>query len=61
MRELRGMTKTLRHLAEHCQGNDRPHCPIIEDLSSGHQAASDKPAKHSKHRKSDSPRHRQAF
>lgn len=38
MRELRDMTKTLRHLAEHCQGNDRPHCPIIEDLSSGHEA-----------------------
>ncbi|TJV02045.1 MAG: Cu(I)-responsive transcriptional regulator [Mesorhizobium sp.] len=38
MRELRDMSKTLRHLAEHCQGDDRPHCPIIEDLSSGHDA-----------------------
>ncbi|MBN8943394.1 MAG: Cu(I)-responsive transcriptional regulator [Rhizobiales bacterium] len=36
MRELRDMAKTLRHLAEHCQGDDRPHCPIIEELSKGH-------------------------
>ncbi|RUW60684.1 Cu(I)-responsive transcriptional regulator [Mesorhizobium sp. M7A.F.Ca.US.008.03.1.1] len=43
MRELRDMTKTLRHLAEHCKGNDRPHCPIIEDLSSGHEAGLLKP------------------
>lgn len=38
MRELRDMTETLRHLAEHCQGNERPHCPIIEDLSSGQES-----------------------
>jgi MerR family copper efflux transcriptional regulator len=38
MRELRDMSKTLRHLAEHCQGDDRPHCPIIEELSNGHEA-----------------------
>ena len=38
MREIRDMSKTLRHLAEHCHGDDRPHCPIIESLSSGHEA-----------------------
>lgn len=38
MRELRDMSKTLRHLAEHCQGDHRPHCPIIDSLSSGHEA-----------------------
>jgi MerR family copper efflux transcriptional regulator len=43
MRELRDMSKTLRHLAEHCQGDDRPHCPIIEQLSSGHEAGAPKP------------------
>ncbi|MGL4290914.1 MAG: Cu(I)-responsive transcriptional regulator [Phreatobacter sp.] len=45
MRELRDMSKTLRHLADHCQGDARPHCPIIEELSSGHDAAPPKPAK----------------
>lgn len=39
MREIRDMAKTLRHLADHCQGDGRPHCPIIEDLSEGHDAA----------------------
>jgi len=33
MRELREMAATLRHLAENCQGNDRPDCPIIRDLA----------------------------
>ncbi|QCI69461.1 Cu(I)-responsive transcriptional regulator [Phreatobacter stygius] len=45
MRELRDMSKTLRHLAEHCQGDDRPHCPIIEELSKGHAAGPLKPSK----------------
>lgn len=31
--ELQAMTQTLEHLANHCQGNDRPDCPIIEDLA----------------------------
>lgn len=44
MRELRDTSKTLRHLAEHCQGDDRPHCPITEVLSSGHEGPT-KPAK----------------
>jgi len=43
MRELRDMTRTLRHLADHCQGDERPHCPIIDDLSDGHEAAPPKP------------------
>ena len=33
--ELRAMIKTLRHLADACEGNDRPHCPIIDELGSG--------------------------
>lgn len=43
MRELRDMANTLRHLAENCQGDGRPHCPIIEDLSCGHEPAPPKP------------------
>ena len=31
--ELKAMVDTLEHLAEHCHGDHRPECPIIEDLS----------------------------
>ncbi|PSH65542.1 Cu(I)-responsive transcriptional regulator [Phyllobacterium brassicacearum] len=33
MRQLREMANTLRHLATHCHGDDRPDCPIIQDLA----------------------------
>jgi Cu(I)-responsive transcriptional regulator len=36
--ELTEMRDTLAHLAEHCHGDDRPDCPIIESL-----AAADSP------------------
>ena len=29
------MLTTLRQLAEHCHGDERPECPIIEDLAQG--------------------------
>jgi Cu(I)-responsive transcriptional regulator len=29
---LRAMAGSLRHLATHCQGDDRPDCPIIAEL-----------------------------
>ncbi len=31
--QLQAMARTLRHLASHCQGNDRPECPILDDLA----------------------------
>ena len=34
-RELDAMRRTLEHLAASCQGNDRPDCPIIDDLALG--------------------------
>ena len=34
--ELRQMVHTLRHLAEHCRGNQRPQCPIVETLAASH-------------------------
>ena len=34
MAELRGMRATLVQLAENCHGDDRPECPILEDLAS---------------------------
>jgi len=33
VRELQEMASTLRHLAENCSGDSRPHCPIIEELA----------------------------
>lgn len=33
IRELQAMRDTLAHLAEHCHGDDRPDCPILEDLA----------------------------
>jgi Cu(I)-responsive transcriptional regulator len=32
-RQLQAMADTLRHLAEHCHGDRRPECPILEDLA----------------------------
>lgn len=31
---LREMRRTLEHLAQTCHGDDRPDCPIIEELAS---------------------------
>ena len=33
IRELQAMVNTLTHLARHCQGDDRPDCPILENLA----------------------------
>ena len=37
-RELQEMAATLRHLAKHCHGDERPECPIIDGLEGGHDA-----------------------
>lgn len=34
-RELDAMRRTLEHLAECCRGDERPDCPIIDDLAFG--------------------------
>ena len=39
-RELQEMAATLKHLADHCHGDSRPECPIIEGLQSGHDVGS---------------------
>ena len=31
--EMQGMVRTLKHLAHHCHGDDRPECPILDDLA----------------------------
>ena len=33
IREMQAMRRTLVALAEHCHGDDRPDCPILEDLA----------------------------
>jgi Cu(I)-responsive transcriptional regulator len=30
---LQAMQRTLSHLAQHCHGDERPECPILDDLS----------------------------
>jgi Cu(I)-responsive transcriptional regulator len=31
--ELNALHDTLKHLIDHCHGDDRPHCPIINGLA----------------------------
>jgi Cu(I)-responsive transcriptional regulator len=31
--EMTGMRRTLEHLVHGCQGNERPDCPILEELA----------------------------
>ena len=38
--ELEGLKQTLGELAERCHGDDRPDCPILEDLSGVSREAS---------------------
>ena len=33
-REIREMRRSLEVLAEHCHGDNRPDCPILDDLAS---------------------------
>lgn len=33
IREMQAMRETLRHLARRCHGDDRPECPILDDLA----------------------------
>ncbi|WP_297833031.1 Cu(I)-responsive transcriptional regulator [Thermomonas sp.] len=35
IRELQSMQRTLETLAKRCHGDDRPSCPILEDLAEG--------------------------
>lgn len=34
IREMRTVMKTLKKLAQHCHGDDRSECPILDDLAS---------------------------
>jgi len=36
IREMEAMKRTLETLAQHCHGDHRPDCPILDDLSGEH-------------------------
>jgi MerR family transcriptional regulator, copper efflux regulator len=42
--ELTSMRDTLAHLADHCHGDGRPECPILEGLADP-ESAVDRPAR----------------
>ena len=31
--EMQAMVRTLKHLSHNCHGDDRPECPILDDLA----------------------------
>ena len=39
--ELQSMVQTLEHLTEHCYGDHRPDCPILDDLASANSIVHD--------------------
>ena len=39
LEELRQMVHTLQYLADHCRGDRRPQCPIVETLAASHGPA----------------------
>ncbi|MEE3625112.1 Cu(I)-responsive transcriptional regulator [Nitrospirillum sp. BR 11752] len=51
IREMQAMADTLRHLAHCCAGDDRPDCPILEDLGGKDLGGDDpgRPAPHAVH------------
>lgn len=55
IREMQAMKTTLEHLAEHCRGDNRPDCPILEELAAPpcHAPGKPKPAARSGRQLSD--------
>jgi Cu(I)-responsive transcriptional regulator len=37
--EMKAMKRTLEHLAAHCHGDERPDCPILDDLATANADA----------------------
>lgn len=35
LKELKSLRATLKALADHCHGDDRPECPIIDEIAKG--------------------------
>jgi Cu(I)-responsive transcriptional regulator len=47
--ELVNLREILHHLVEHCAGDERPDCPIIDDLAGGKRLAAPETGKLEKH------------
>ena len=47
--QMEAMARTLEHLADHCQGDDRPDCPILDDLARSTELGSSSPARSGLH------------
>ena len=45
LEELSAMKATLAHLVNHCHGDDRPDCPIVEGLANEDRIASKTPSR----------------
>lgn len=41
IREMQAMRRTLVQLAQHCHGDERPDCPILDDLAAGATSGED--------------------
>ena len=41
--QLQGMRRSLEHLVHHCRGDERPDCPILDDLADIHGGDSASP------------------
>ena len=60
-REMAEMSSALRHLAEQCEGDHRPDCPIIDDLaavmglSTARSTATEREAMHADAVRRDAP------
>ncbi|WP_424812350.1 MerR family DNA-binding protein [Roseococcus sp. YIM B11640] len=46
-RSLRAVADSLRHLASHCQGDERPDCPILDHISGDERPARETAGHHS--------------
>lgn len=44
--EMQGMVKTLKHLSHCCSGDNRPNCPILDDLAGEMAKVAATPADH---------------
>ncbi|WP_455222119.1 Cu(I)-responsive transcriptional regulator [Kaarinaea lacus] len=48
IRELQEIRQILNHLIQHCHGDERPDCPILEELAIGQVKVSNKVTKNGK-------------
>lgn len=46
IREMRTVMKTLRELTEHCRGDERSECPILDDLAAPQKAGARRSRRH---------------